>query len=117
MFAYSPFLFWQDLSTGGFVQNLPLILISLLTGILMAPITAQDVKSARTSIAMSMIFPIMFFSFPTGLMIYWAAQSLIQLLLTNFVYKKYNVKGIPLKEVFGIKSKKENKKKNSRRKR
>lgn len=117
MFAYSPFLFWQDLSTGGFVQNLPLILVSLLTGILMAPITAQDVKSARTSIAMSMIFPIMFFSFPTGLMIYWAAQSLIQLLLTNFVYKKYNVKGIPLKEVFGIKSKKETKKKNSRRKR
>lgn len=116
MFAYSPFLFWQDLSTGGFVQNLPLILISLLTGILMAPVTAQDIKSARTSIAMSMIFPILFFSFPTGLMIYWATQSLLQLLITKLVYRKFNVKGIPLKEVLGIKSAKNGKKKNYKRK-
>ncbi|MFO7882225.1 MAG: YidC/Oxa1 family membrane protein insertase [Kosmotogaceae bacterium] len=103
MFAFSPkFFIWNDLSTGGFGQNILLILISVAAGIYMATITSQDGRSARQAMIMSLIFPFLFYSLPTGLFIYYATNSVIQLLITMVVYKNYDMKGVSLREVLGL---------------
>ncbi|TYB92417.1 MAG: membrane protein insertase YidC [Kosmotoga sp.] len=106
MFAYSPrFFIWNDLSTGGFGQNILLILISVAAGIYMATITSQDGRSARQAMIMSLIFPFLFYSLPTGLFIYYATNSVIQLLITMIVYKRYDMKGVSFREVLGLPAK------------
>ncbi|MGC9383106.1 MAG: membrane protein insertase YidC [Kosmotogaceae bacterium] len=103
MFAFSPqFFIWNDLSTGGFGQNILLILISVAAGIYMATITSQDGRSARQAMIMSLIFPFLFYSLPTGLFIYYATNSVIQLLITMVVYKRYDMKGVSFREVLGL---------------
>jgi YidC/Oxa1 family membrane protein insertase len=103
MFAFSPqFFIWNDLSTGGFGQNILLILISVAAGVYMATITSQDGRSARQAMIMSLIFPFLFYSLPTGLFIYYATNSVIQLLITMIVYKRYNMKGVSFREVLGL---------------
>lgn len=103
MFAYSPkFFIWNDLSTGGFGQNILLILISVIAGIYMATITSQDGRSARQAMIMSLIFPFLFYSLPTGLFIYYATNSVIQLIITMIVYKRYDMKGVSFREVLGL---------------
>ncbi|AKI98051.1 YidC/Oxa1 family membrane protein insertase [Kosmotoga pacifica] len=103
MFAYAPkFLFWSDLSTGGFLQNSLLILISIVTGIYLATVTSQDGRTARQAMLMSVIFPFLFYTLPTGLFIYYATNSIIQLLITIYVYRRYGMKGITLREAFGL---------------
>ncbi|MCD6159236.1 MAG: YidC/Oxa1 family membrane protein insertase [Kosmotoga sp.] len=103
MFAYAPkFLFWSDLSTGGFLQNSLLIFISIITGIYLATVTSQDGKTARQSMIMSLVFPFLFYTLPTGLFIYYATNSILQLLITIYVYRKFGMKGISMREVFGL---------------
>ena len=102
-YAYSPkFLIWSDLSTGGFIQNSVLLLISVVVGILTAPITSQDGRTARQGILMSSIFPLLFYSLPTGLFVYWTANSVLQYFITMFSYRRLGVKGISFREILSL---------------
>jgi YidC/Oxa1 family membrane protein insertase len=102
-FAFSPsFLIWQDLSVGGFSQNILLVLIDILAVAYTSLISSTDMRSARQSVIMGVIFPFLFITFPTGLFLYYTVGSIIQLGITYYVYKKYNIKGISLKEFFGL---------------
>jgi YidC/Oxa1 family membrane protein insertase len=42
---------------------------------------------------------------PTGLFIYYATNSVIQLLITMVVYKRYDMKGVSFREVLGLPAK------------
>jgi len=102
-FAFSPpFLIWQDLSIGGFKQNILLVLIDIAAVAYTSLISSTDMRSARQSVIMGVIFPFLFITFPTGLFLYYTVGSIIQLGITYYVYKKYNIKGISLKEFFGL---------------
>jgi len=102
-FAFSPsFLIWQDLSVGGFKQNILLVLIDIIAVAYTSLISSTDMRSARQSVTMGVIFPFLFITFPTGLFLYYTVGSIIQLGITYYVYKKYNIKGISLKEFFGL---------------
>lgn len=101
--AYSPgFLIWKDLSVGNFVQNIPFIVITVVVGVFSSLLTAQDAKSARTGVIMQMIFPILFATFPSGLLLYWTTQSVLQLLISWVVYKRHGIKGLTLRQMLGL---------------
>jgi YidC/Oxa1 family membrane protein insertase len=101
--AYSPgFLIWRDLSVGSFVQNIPFIIITVVVGIFSSLLTAQDARSARSGIIMQVIFPILFATFPSGLLLYWTTQSVLQLLISWMVYKRHGIKGLTLRQMMGL---------------
>jgi len=103
MFAYSPrFLIWTDLSTGGFTQNILLVAISISTSVYLATLRSQDAKGARQQMLMGSIFPFIFITFPTGLLLYWTTNSLLELPVTFLVYKRRGVKGVSFRDVFGL---------------
>lgn len=102
-FAFSPsFFIWQDLSVGGFKQNILLVLIDILAVAYTSLISSTDLRSARQSVIMGVIFPFLFITFPTGLFLYYTVGSIIQLGITYYVYRKYNIKGIGLKKFLGL---------------
>ena len=101
-FAYGPpFFIWKDLSVGGFKENILFVVISVVCYFYSALITSQDRRTAWQSIAMSIIFPFLFIRVPSGLFLYWTVQTIIQLLVTLYIYKRYNIKGMTIKELFG----------------
>lgn len=102
-YAYNPqFLFWSDLSQGGFQANFILLLVAIIASLINAMLMSQDSRSAWTSVIMSVVFPFILISLPSGVFIYYAMNSIIQTVLT-FVYNKiYNVKGITVRELFGL---------------
>ncbi len=103
MFAYSPrFFIWSDLSTGGFSQNILLVFISIATSVYVATLRSQEAKAARQQMLMGSIFPFLFITFPTGLLLYWTTNSLLELPVTFLIYKRRGVKGISFREVFGL---------------
>ncbi|BBE30035.1 membrane protein insertase YidC [Tepiditoga spiralis] len=102
-FAYNPkFLFWSDLSQGGFSQNIILVLVTSLAYIVTGLWSANDAKMAWQQIIMSVVFQFMFIGFPTGLFIYYTTTALIQVVLTYITHKRYGIKGITLRELFGL---------------
>ncbi|MDI3516365.1 MAG: YidC/Oxa1 family rane protein insertase [Thermotogota bacterium] len=102
-FAYGPrFLIWKDLSAGGFSQNIIFVLLSILLYFYSALITSQDKRTAWQSIIMSVIFPFLFMNLPSGLFLYYTMNALIQVLSTIYIYRKYNIKGLTLKELLDI---------------
>jgi len=102
-YAYNPrFFFWTDLSIGGFKANFPLLLIAIVASIINAMLMSQDSKTAWTSVIMSVIFPFMLIGLPVGVFIYYAMNNIVQTLLT-FIYNKiYKVKGISVRQLFGL---------------
>ncbi len=102
-FAYgTPFLIWKDLSVGGFANNILLVLITVLASFYNSLITSQDSRTAWQGIIMSVIFPFLFISLPSGLFLYYATNTLIQLVVTYYIYRRYKIKGITVKELFGV---------------
>jgi len=102
-FAFGPrFLLWQDLSAGGFSQNIIFVLLSIFLYFYSALITSQDKRTAWQSIIMSVIFPFLFMNLPSGLFLYYTMNALIQVLSTLYIYKKYNIKGLTLRELLDI---------------
>jgi YidC/Oxa1 family membrane protein insertase len=102
-FAYNPrFLFWSDLSQGGFGTNFIFILISLGAYMAIALLSAQNSKMAWQQIAMSTIFPLLLSSLPAGVFLYYTSNALIQLLITLYNNKRYGIKGIGIRELFGL---------------
>ena len=102
-FAYGgSFLIWRDLSAGGFRHNWLFILITILASYYTTLLTSQDTRTAWQGIVMSVIFPLLFVSLPSGLFLYYTANTLIQLLVTYYVYKKYKIKGITTRELLGL---------------
>jgi YidC/Oxa1 family membrane protein insertase len=95
------FLVWQDLSIGGFTQNIPLVLIAVVVGFFNALITSSEPKMAVQGVLMGSLFPFMFIGLPTGLQLYWVSSQLFQFLITYFIYKKNGVHGLTTKEFFG----------------
>ncbi len=105
-FAYGKgFLIWKDLSAGGFKENIVLILITVTASFYSTLITSQDVRSAWQGIMMSLIFPFLFISLPSGLFLYYATNTLIQLVITYYIYKKYKMKGLTVRELLGLSKK------------
>lgn len=103
MFAYSPkFLIWSDLSTGGFVINLPFIIITILAGFYMSLFTSQDPRAARQGMIFNVMFPFLFYSFPSGLFLYYTTNTVIQMLITIYVYRKFGIKKMTVREVLGL---------------
>ncbi len=102
-FAFGkPFLIWKDLSVGGFKANIILVLITIIAGYYNTLVTSQDTRSAWQGIAMSVIFPFIFISLPSGLLLYYATNTLIQLVVTYYIYKRYHIKGITTRELLGL---------------
>jgi YidC/Oxa1 family membrane protein insertase len=101
--AYTPgFLIWSDLSVGDFIQNIPFIIITIVVGVFSSLLTAQDARSARSGVIMQLIFPILFATFPSGLLLYWTTQSVLQLLISWVVYKRHGIKGLTLRQMLGL---------------
>jgi len=104
-FAYgSRFLLWEDLSIGGFKENIILVVTTIVASYFTTLITSQDVRSAWQGIIMSVIFPFLFIGLPTGLFLYYTTNTLIQLVVTYYIYKRYKIKGITTRELFGLPS-------------
>ncbi len=105
-FAYgSRFLIWNDLSVGGFSANAIFILITIVASYYNTLITSTDSRSAWQGILMSVIFPFLFVSLPSGLFLYYTANTVIQLVVTYYIYKRYKIRGITTRELLGLKAK------------
>src|SRR6056297_1617783 len=101
LFIYSSgFLIWQDLSVGGFLQNIPLVLISAVIGFFNSLITTSDSKMAMQGVLMGALFPFLFIMLPTGLQLYWVTSTLYQFIVTYYAYKKNDIHGLSAKEFF-----------------
>ncbi len=102
-FAYGkPFLIWKDLSVGGFANNILLVLITVIASFYNSLITSQDSRTAWQGIIMSVIFPFLFISLPSGLFLYYTTNTLIQLVVTYYIYKRYRIKGLTVRELLGL---------------
>lgn len=105
-FAFNgSFLIWKDLAAGGFSANWSFLLIQIFAGYYLALITSQDTKTAWQSIIMSFVFPFLFIGLPSGVFLYYTANTLIQLGTTYYIYKKYKIKGITHRELWGLPNK------------
>ncbi|MEJ5230120.1 MAG: membrane protein insertase YidC [Pseudothermotoga sp.] len=105
-FAFgSRFLFWNDLSAGGFGPNALFIIITIVASYYNTLITSQDSRSAWQGILMSVIFPFLFVGLPSGLFLYYTLNTVIQLLITYYIYKRYKIKGITTRELLGLRPK------------
>lgn len=105
-FAFgSRFLLWNDLSIGGFGPNMLFIIITIVASYYNTLITSQDARSAWQGIIMSVIFPFLFVGLPSGLFLYYTLNTVIQLVITYYIYKRYKIKGITTRELLGLKSK------------
>jgi len=101
LFIYSRgFLIWQDLAIGGFMENIPLVLISAVIGFFNSLITTSDSKMALQGVLMGAIFPFLFITLPTGLQLYWVTSTLYQYIVTFYAYKKNDIHGLSVKEFF-----------------
>ncbi|MCD6449057.1 MAG: YidC/Oxa1 family membrane protein insertase [Thermotogaceae bacterium] len=102
-FAFGkPFLLWHDLSAGGWKANALLVLITIVASFFTTLITSQDSRSAWQGIIMSAVFPLLFISLPSGLFLYYTTNTLIQLVITYYIYKRYKIKGITVRELLGL---------------
>lgn len=105
-FAFgSKFLLWNDLSVGGFGPNAIFIIATVVASYFNTLITSQDSRSAWQGILMSLIFPFLFVSLPSGLFLYYTVNTVIQLVITYYIYKRYKIKGITTRELLGLRSK------------
>jgi YidC/Oxa1 family membrane protein insertase len=105
-FAFNgSFLIWKDLASGGFSANWSFLLIQIIAGYYLALITSQDTKTAWQSIIMSFVFPFLFIGLPSGVFLYYTANTLIQLGTTYYIYRKYKIKGITNRELWGLPNK------------
>ncbi|HOJ87668.1 MAG TPA: membrane protein insertase YidC [Pseudothermotoga sp.] len=105
-FAFgSRFLFWNDLSIGGFGPNALFIIITIVASYYNTLITSQDTRSAWQGILMSVIFPFLFVGLPSGLFLYYTLNTVIQLVITYYIYKRYKIKGITTRELLGLRPK------------
>ncbi len=106
-FILSPrFLLWTDLSAGGFSENWLFVLISIAASYYLALLQSQDGRTAWQSIIMGALFPFMFVGLPSGIFLYFTANTIIQLVITYYIYKKYKIKGITNRELWGLPAKK-----------
>ncbi|GAB6189493.1 membrane protein insertase YidC [Marinitoga arctica] len=102
-FAYNPqFLIWSDLSQGGFTQNIVLVLLSVAAYFYNSLQSATDRKTAWNTSIMMIVFPFLFINLPTGIFIYWVTNAVLQIFITAYVNKKNNIKGLTLREFFGL---------------
>lgn len=99
------FLIWKDLSVGGWSNNWLFLVVTILTSYYLALITSQDSRTAWQQILMGSIFPFFFISLPSGIFLYWTMNSIIQLVITYYIYKRYKIKGISQHELWGIQKK------------
>jgi len=107
LFAYGPqFFIWEDLSVGGFAQNIILVLISAVMGFLNSLITSSQPKMAMQGALMATFFPFILIMLPTGLQLYWVTSTIFQFVVTYYVYKKNDIHGISIKEFFASLKKK-----------
>ncbi|SHH23113.1 membrane protein insertase YidC [Thermosipho atlanticus] len=105
-FAFNgSFFIWKDLAAGGLSENWSFLIIQILAGYYLALITSQDTKTAWQSILMTFIFPFLFIGLPSGVFLYYTANTLIQLGTTYYIYKKYKIKGITQRELWGLPNK------------
>jgi YidC/Oxa1 family membrane protein insertase len=99
------FLIWPDLSKGGFSANAVFVLITIVASYYNTLITSQDTRSAWQGILMSVAFTFLFVGLPSGLFLYFTTNTVIQLLVTYYIYKRYKIKGITTRELLGLRPK------------
>lgn len=99
------FLIWKDLTAGGFSANWVFLIIQIIAGYYLALTTSQDSRTAWQSIIMSLIFPFLFIRLPSGVFLYYTTNTLIQLGITYYIYRKYKIKGISQRELWGLPNK------------
>lgn len=100
------FLIWKDLSAGGWSENWLFLILTILTSYYLALITSQDTRSAWQQIIIGAVFPFFFINLPSGIFLYWTMNSIIQLAITFYIYKRYKIKGLTHYELWGVKPKK-----------
>lgn len=99
------FLIWPDLSKGGFSANAIFVLITIVVSYFNTLITSQDTRSAWQGIIMSVAFTLLFVGLPSGLFLYFTTNTVIQFLVTYYIYKRYRIKGITTRELLGLRPK------------
>jgi len=91
-FKNAPFILWiKDLSSKDpyFILPILMTLISLINSIIQPSV---DKNSKMIGIIMSLIFLLIFLTFPAGLVLYWLSYSLFSI-LEQFIFKKFLLKG------------------------
>ncbi len=102
-FAYNgQFLIWSDLSVGGIGPNWILILSIVLLTAWSTLWTSTNAKQAWQSILMFSVMEFFFMGFPVGLFLYYTTFSAMQLVTTYVVAKMYHIRGITIRELFGM---------------
>lgn len=91
----SPFIFWiRDLSvpdTIAVIGNININILPLLMGVIMflqQKLSSVDPQQAKMFLFMPVIFTIMFWNFPSGLVLYWFMNSLVSFAGQYFIINK-----------------------------
>jgi YidC/Oxa1 family membrane protein insertase len=91
-FKNAPFILWiKDLSSKDpyFILPILMTLISLINSIIQP---SADKNSKMIAIIISLIFLLIFLTFPAGLVLYWLSYSLFSI-LEQLIFKKFLLKG------------------------
>lgn len=86
---HAPFMFWmQDLSTKDPYYVLPILMgATMFLQQKMTP-SAMDPKQQKMMLFMPIIFTFLFFTFPSGLVLYWLVSNILSIIQQYFVNKK-----------------------------
>ena len=105
-FAYTGgFWIFKDLSANGWSANWVFIVLTIVASYFQTLITSQDARTAWQGMIMTLIFPLLFISLPSGVLLYYTTNTVLQLFITYFTYKKYKLKGLTNRELWGIRKK------------
>jgi len=89
---HSPFIFWiRDLSMKDPVYVLPILMGA--TMFLQQKLTATDPAQSKMMMFMPVLFTVIFFNFPSGLVLYWLMNNILTLAMQSIMYRKSTVKG------------------------
>ncbi|MBN2654397.1 MAG: membrane protein insertase YidC, partial [Nitrospirae bacterium] len=86
---HAPFMLWvQDLSTKDPYYVLPILMgVTMFLQQKMTPST-MDPKQQKIMLFMPIIFTFLFFTFPSGLVLYWLVSNILSIIQQYFVNKK-----------------------------
>ena len=95
---YSPWILWvKDLSACDslfYMGSIPFNLLPLIMGLIMflqqsLTTATSDPNQKRIMYIMPIVFTLMFWGFPSGLVLYWLTNSIVSIFVQFFVLRKY----------------------------
>ena len=95
---YSPWILWvKDLSASDslfYMGSIPFNLLPLIMGVIMLlqqkmTTATSDPAQKKMMYLMPLVFTLMFWGFPSGLVLYWLTNSVVSIFVQFFVLRKY----------------------------